>query len=150
MSTKATLSTSITTNLASASNITATELRAVENLLLDNAYGSVITDTQATTNVFTAEDVVEKLYNLKIVKQGRHVTLNGTLTKNSVGIIELEYWCTITNAEYLPNNDHEFWGTLSNGTPVRLYLYATGQIFIFSPLGASEVINISTVYNTLS
>lgn len=127
-----------------------TEHADVEDALLLNSYGNIITDTQATTNVFTADDAISKQYNLKIVKQGRFVNISGTLTKNSVGIIELEYWCAITNSEYLPNNDHEFWGTLENGAPIRLVLYSTGQMLIWSPLGASEVINISTVYNTLS
>lgn len=150
MAIKTTLATKISTDLASASNITASELRGVENDLLLNAYGDVVNDTQATTNILTADNATEKLYNLNIVKQGRYVHLQGTFTKDSVGIIELETWCSITDSEYLPDDFYYFWGYSANDTPVRFTINPSGDIILITPLGASEVVFVSTIYNTLS
>jgi len=150
MAIKSTLTTKIATDLASASTITASELRSVENDLLNNAYGTVVNDTQATTNVLTADNTTEKLYNIDITKQGRYVHLKGSITKASMGIIELETWASITTAEYLPDDFHSFWGHLANDTPIRFTINPAGDIILVTPLGATETVYFTTIYNTLS
>ena len=117
--------------------------------MINNFYGTVVNDTQLTTNILTADSATEKLYDIDIVKQGRYVHLKGTITKASMGIIELETWLSITDSEYLPNDFHYFWGHLNNDTPIRFTLNSVGDLILVTPLGASETVYISTTYNTL-
>ena len=106
MATKSTIQTLINTNLADASNITASEHRAVENSLLNELYPTAIYETQATTNTITAKNptIANLNYNISIVKQGRLVTISGILFNNTSSIIsDSEYFFEIINSEYFPD-----------------------------------------------
>lgn len=107
MSTKTTIQTLINTNLADSSNITAFEHRAVENALLNELYPTVINETHATTNTVTAKNtnLTTNEYSVSICKQGRVVTINGTIINNSNNIIgtNSNHWFfEIINSEYFP------------------------------------------------
>jgi hypothetical protein len=106
MATKSTIQTLINTNLADASNITASEHRAVENSLLNELYPTAIYETQATTNTITAKNttITNLDYQISIVKQGRLVTITGILWNNTSAIVsDTDYFFEIINTEYFPD-----------------------------------------------
>lgn len=149
MAKKSQLTTDISTDLASASNITASELRTFETKMLDNAYATVITDTQLTSNIATAVNVTTKKYNVKFAKQGRFVNITGTITKNSMGIVELEEWFSIENDEYFPANIETIWGqNLYTGAPIRFTLSTGGMFTLVTPLYSDETVSFKITYNT--
>lgn len=106
MSTKTAIQSLIDTNLADASNITASEHRAVENSLLSELYPNVAFETRSSntittenTNVgFTTND-----YQIYIAKQGRKVTIYGTIINGSAFIVgdrPNEWFFEIVDNEY--------------------------------------------------
>lgn len=129
MATKTEVQSLIDTNLADASNITASEHRAVEGAFVDELYPTPIYDTQATTNVFTKIDN-DYTYNFKIAKQGSVVNLSGSLGQSTGGTIGNQNIVTITDTDYLP------------------YAFATDQIIqAFSTSG--QVVNLSITGSTI-
>lgn len=120
----------------------------VEDATLNNAYGTPINDTQLTNNIATAVNTTTKKYNITFNKQGSHVVLNGSITKNSMGIVELEEWFSIDNDEYFPNAFVRDKGFTIDGTDVQLVLSTGGLFTVVTPLGASEQVFFNITYNT--
>ncbi|MCP4984847.1 MAG: hypothetical protein GY928_01920 [Colwellia sp.] len=89
MSTKAEAQTLIDTDLASDQPITAVLHRNVlkddEYSLLSNMYADEIIDTQITQTVFTPNQ--DCSFDLNILKQGRKVTISGTITANEADVV---------------------------------------------------------------
>lgn len=108
MSTKSQIQALIDANLADASNITATEHRAVETELLNAFYPTVTTVTQADTSILTVNPIFgENLkYELNICKVGRLVTITGIIYKISgFGTPSTTWFFEITNSEYFGKNN---------------------------------------------
>lgn len=103
MATKATIQALINANLASSSMITAAEHRAVENQLLNELYPTIITVTEADTDIFTAATIsgVVFTYRLNVVKIGRLVTIKGWIKLTTSSSVTERVYATITNPEYL-------------------------------------------------
>jgi len=148
---KTALTTIINTLLGSGTNITATELRSVQADLLTNAYGTIINDTELTANVLTSVDANKK-YDLEIVKQGRFVSINGFFdVNNTIGQAEFENWFTISNTEYLPSRDHNFFGISESGFMTKITLTNAGVCFLNPAFFDSEnILYISTTYNAIN
>lgn len=109
MSTKATIQALINANLADGSSITASEHRAVEDMLLNELYPTPIYETR-DSNTITTENTnsafLTNSYQINIVKQGRVVTIIGKIINGSNNIIgnTLNSWFfQITASEYLQN-----------------------------------------------
>ena len=128
---KANIETLITTDLASASSITAAEHRNVlkddSNSILTELYNtSFVQDTHLSTNVFTLSGT-NKNYTFNIQKQGGFVHMTGNLFYTGSGLLLGTAWATITNTEYEPNRYTPFLAyTVLTGEPIRMALFENG------------------------
>ena len=148
MSTKTTIQNLIDTNLASGSNITATEHRAVLTGVLNNLYPTPTSDTQLTTNVATKIGVIFN-YNLLFTKTGRNIHICGTIT-NVSGVLlnSVEDILEITNPEFEPYTSYDFICSNTNGN-VFLSFNSDGLILV-SSLGIGKTIFINQTYQSLN
>lgn len=62
--------------------------------VVNEFYGSVITDTETANTITTPSDATNVLYNLKICKQGRVVNVSGNVTNDTAGIVSGISVCT--------------------------------------------------------
>lgn len=148
MSNKTTLSSLIATNLASGSPIPASKHREVETALLNELYGTAVNDTQATTNVLTADDAATKEYTVEIVKQGREVTISGFIKNNTASMIAGEVFFTINVGDYTQNATVKtFFGNLqTTGANVRMALGAS-TLTLIDTIGAGATVFFNVTYN---
>lgn len=145
---KTTIQSLIDTNLADSSNIEASEHREVEHALLDELYGTVISDTQATTNFATAISSSRK-YDIKVVKQGRKVTVTGYIKNTTGSMLNNAKFFTINAGELTKDaNDIVCYGTKrSNALAIRLTL--EGQdLWLRALIGNNETIDFELTYFT--
>ena len=150
MSTKADIQSSINTIDDGGLN-TASEVRTVFGNMLSNAYGTVVTDTQATTNVLTADNATDKQYSVSILKQGREVLISGFIKNNTASMIAGEVFFTINSGEYTQDaNIITIYGNLqSTGNNVRLALGAS-TLTLIDTIGANATVYFQTKYYTNS
>ena len=155
MSTKTQLETLQNTNLASGSSIPASSHRAVlntnEHSLLENIYGTPLTDTNGTTNVFTFSGA-GKTYRFRIFKQGRKVTVNGYVTNTSgLTLPSGTTFFSITNTEYLQETQNYFFCGVSSldSSNIRFTLIYN-EFKTASSIGSGETIHVNFEYNTLN
>lgn len=147
MATKSNLLSSINTQLTAI--ITQAKHRLSMSALVDELYPSVISDTQATTNVLTASNATDRTYSLKIVKQGRCVTIKGRMKNTLTSIISNVPFATITNAEFLPSESTACYGFGENGI-VNFSLTGFGTLTVTSPMASESEIDINFTYFTLN
>lgn len=147
MATKSHLLNSINTQLTAI--ITQAKHRLSMSALVDELYPSVISDTQATTNVLTASNATDRTYNLKIVKQGRCVTIKGRMKNVLTSIISNVPFATITNAEFLPSESTAYYGFGENGI-VNFSLTNSGLLTVTSPMASESEVDINFTYFTLN
>lgn len=107
MSTKTDITALINANLASASNITATEHRAVLDSVLNSFYPTVLIESSSVVGTITAKNSVNTSleYYVKIAKVGRMVFLSGYCINNSSSIVSTfldDFFFEIINSEYFP------------------------------------------------
>lgn len=129
--------------------ITQAKHRLAMSLMLDELYPSVIHDTEATTNIFTASNAANITYNLRIVKQGRCVTIKGRFKNATNQIVSNVAFATITTPEYLPSETTIYFGFGMLG-PVSFVLGTNGVLSIVSAMGASSEMDINFTYFTLN
>jgi len=149
MSIKSILQTLINTKLASGTDITAAELREVEDALLLNSYGTVITENQATvTKVITSASLIPGIeYEVSFTKQGRLVFVTGFIRNDSV-YLEFIDFLEIVSAEYLPAPNPDF-KYLSNNSENTIFLDAVDNK-IYGTVPAETTVPFSLMYNTLN
>lgn len=88
MSTRTQLQTLINTNLANASSITAAEHREVENSLLNELYPTVTFETRVSNSITTENTTYTgNNYQIYIAKQGRKVTIYGSITNSTSNMV---------------------------------------------------------------
>lgn len=148
MSTKTTIQNLIDTNLASGSNITATEHRAVLTSILNNLYPTPLIDTHLTTNVLTASGANFE-YQLTFTKVGRLVHVVGFLTNVSGSILDIEDIATISNTEYRPFASFLITGQNESGTTLLIEV-GTDFLAINSTLGVGETYFINQSYPVIN
>ena len=150
MADKTTIQNLINTNLADASNILASEHRAVEDALLLNSYGTVVLEdynnvTDATPN--TTPFDADLWYQLRFVKQGRKVSVNGYLYNRSASIVTGE-WLTFDASEYTPTTGTLYVnGVTNSGTVVRCRI-ANDKLYVDSSVGATTNVYLNFNYFT--
>ena len=149
MATKTTIENLINSNLASGSNITASEHRAVLNIILNELYPTPISDTQATTNVVTKIST-NFTYNLQFTKTGRNIHICGSITNISGSILgdDLEEILEVTNTEFEPYTNYTLIGSNSNGN-IHLSFNSDALILVTS-MGVGETIYINQTYQSLN
>jgi len=150
MSIKSILQTLINTKLASGTDITATELREVEDALLLNSYGTIINEKHTTVSkVITAANPSPSIqYDVDFVKQGRTVTVNGFI-RNDSDFLENTSFIEIVSTEYLPAQvpGGNYVGNSIGGYDVYLL---EGDNCIYSTIPANTRVQFSLTYNTLN
>ena len=148
MATKTTIENLINSNLASGSNITASEHRAVLNIILNELYPTPISDTQATTNVVTKISN-NFTYNLQFSKVGRNIHVCGSITNISGSILSsVEEILEVTNAEFEPYTTYDFIGSNSNGNVILSF--NSDALTLVSSIGVGETIIINQTYQSLN
>ena len=147
MATKTSLLSAINAQLTAI--ITQAKVRLASLEIVSELYPSVINDTQTTTNVLTASNATDRTYNLRIVKQGRCVTIKGRLKNATDEIVSNVDFATITTSEYLPSETTTYYGFGELGQ-VRFTLNAVGVLSVASAMGASSEIDINFTYFTLN
>ena len=148
MSTKTTIQNLIDTNLASGSNITATEHRAVLTSVLNNLYPTPISDTQLTTNVVTKIST-NFIYNLQFSKVGRNIHIYGGVTNISGSILGgVEDILKVTTAEFEPYTTYTLIGSKSNGNVS--FSFNSNALTLVSSIGVGETIIINQTYQALN
>ena len=148
MATKTTIENLINSNLASGSNITASEHRAVLNINLNELYPTPISDTQATTNVVTKIGT-KFTYNLQFSKVGRNIHVCGSITNVSGSILNsVEEILEVTNSEFEPYTTYGFLGSNLNGN-VSLS-FSSDALVLVSSMGVGETITINQTYQSLN
>jgi hypothetical protein len=153
MSTKAQIQTQINTIITGVLN-PATTVRAVlgtdADSFLENFYGLKLSDTNASTNVFT-EYNAGKIYIVRIIKQGGAIRVVGT-GRNATGAVTGadEVWFDITNTEYQQQTSApEYPISHSAGTGESIRCILTSNSFATSdPVGIQETFNIDFEYRT--
>lgn len=153
MSTKSTIQALSDANIADASNITASEHRAVNDSFIDEFYGTAIEETQAA-NTITAQTSAANFYFLNFCKQGRKVRVVGTLINKQTVITSNTTFFEVVDAEYLPDPsisvNHKIYGNNSvNNSPVRLSFNASNELGLSaSSLGVGQNIYVDFEYLT--
>lgn len=148
MANKTTIQNLIDTNLASGSDITAIEHRAVLTSVLDNLYPTPLVDTHLTTNVITSVNANLE-YQLTFTKVGRLVNVNGFIVNVSVSILDIEDIATISNAEYNPFDTFVLQGHNSSGQTLNIQV-ESGQIVLASTFGVGTTFFINQSYPVLN
>ena len=111
MATKTTIQNLIDTNLASGSDITATEHRAVLNTILNELFPT------SDTYIVTSGDIQ---YNITFTKIGNFCTITGTIGNGAEEIIGGVSVFTIPKAIYFPKKSVYFSGLTQFSEQVRL------------------------------
>ena len=148
MATKTTIENLINSNLASGSNITASEHRAVLNIILNELYPTPISDTQATTNVVTKIGTNFK-YQLQFTKTGRNIHVCGSITNISGSILDyVDDILEVTNTEFKPYTNYTLIGSNSNGNVALSF--NSDALTLVSSIGVGETIFINQIYQSLN
>lgn len=138
----------INANLADASNILASQhrqaLHSDVDSIVENFYPSEIQDNPGTTLVVTKNNVSNN-YLLRITKQGRKVTINGTYSGVDETFGEM---FQITNLDFQPEPASNYYGsgTTFSGDVVPIQL--NGFSLFASQLLSSETLRFNFTYNT--
>jgi len=125
-------------------------LHTQSDSILENLYNTTpLSDTNATTNVFTEVDTNIE-YALTTQKQGAHFTLKGTIKNNTGSALSHSVnLVTITNGEYTPSAGYSFYGvSSSDDSNIKLAILANGtntKMVLNSSLMSGETIIIDTV-----
>ena len=148
MATKTTIENLINSNLASGSNITASEHRAVLNIILNELYPTPISDTQATTNVVTKIST-NFTYNLQFTKTGRNIHICGSITNISGSILSsVEDILEVSNTEFEPYTTYYFICSNQNGNV--MLSFSSDALTLVSSIGVGETIIINQTYQSLN
>jgi hypothetical protein len=135
--------------------VTILKIKASLLEIINNFYGTVINETQSTTNTITNPSAnIGFSYNVFILKQGHKVTIKGALKNNTdsvIGGID-DYFFEITNSEYLGNTTAQTidaFVTLcptENGNSTRVHV-KDNKIYV-DDLGALDKVNLDIHYFT--
>lgn len=129
-----------------------TEHADVEDALLANAYGDSVAEKYITvTKVITLNNTINTAlqYNLTFVKQGRFVSVQGTISNTSALIVgdsdADNYFFEIVNPEYLPFVAPTY--KFPNGN--ELIKIDSNKVY-YSSIGAGVIKNIAFTYFTIN
>lgn len=153
MSTKADIIALINTNLASGGTIPASAHRAALHTsaasVVENFYGTQVTDTNASTNVVT-ESSSTKTYVIRVIKQGRRVNIQGTITNGTGAILPSDTdWFSITTTEYEQNASPYYFTGFVGGTNEPVAMVLTSDVLgTLQSVGIGETIYFNISYNT--
>ena len=150
MSTKTQIQTLINTNLADGSSITAPEHREVENSLLNELYPTNIYETQSS-NTITTENTSNFGYQIHIIKQGRLVTITGSIINNNSFIVgnNIGNWFfEIVNSEFFQNTSNPSAIGFVRGDRDTSYVELKNNKLYCNLIQAFSTINFQLTYTT--
>jgi len=122
MSTKTQIETSITTNLATGSDILASEVRETLELVVDNLYPTAVTDNN-TTETYTTKSGTNITYSITLFKQGNLPAIKGTITNSTFGTLASQNVFTWKDNEYKPKSGYTYlFDAVQGSTKVRCFI----------------------------
>lgn len=129
-----------------------TEHADVEDALLNSLYGTTQSEKDSSgSNVVTTKNTINTslLYNVYFLKQGRRVTVYGSIQNNSASIVGHtnadNYYFEITNSEYYPSASSLV--QFPNGSD---FIKFDSNKFYYSSLGASSSKYFTLTYFTIN
>lgn len=138
MSTKAQIQALIDTKLADTSDITASELREVENAQLNENFNAQVTQT-GTQGVFN--------YTFKFTKKGNYCILSGEITNTSAFIAGFGGEFTITPDFAVPLASTRFIANKTvGGANIPMSITTASKIVIGGTLGTNDTIFFNVTY----
>lgn len=135
-------------------NNTALEVRTTLGNIRDNSYGTVVIESYtnlADNTVNTTPNGTTHYYGLKFNKQGRDITVYGTLTNKTGSIVSNEKWLDIDAGEYTQDgNACVFTGTsTTSSNSIRCKLIGSA-LTVVGAIGNNETIEVNFTYTTLN
>ena len=113
------------------------EVRGVLGALLGNAYGEVATDNQSTETYTTK--TANFNYSLKLIKQGKFVSIKGTITNISGAIQGIgAVVFTFKTGDYLPIN--------SFGQQFLYFSISGANLITRTNIGSGQSVEIDEIY----
>jgi len=138
MSTKAQIQALIDTKLANTSDITASELREVENAQLNENFNA---------QVIESGDLGGFLYTFKFTKKGNYCLLNGEITNSSGFIGGSEFSFPIVNNFATPLSNVRFVANNSiSGSPTNMLITSDSDISISGNIASNVTIYFNLTY----
>lgn len=134
MAIKTTLQSLSNSKLADASDILASELREVQDAFLLNSYGNEVNQSQTTFTFATPINASDFHYNFAFVKQGRIVSVQGSIQNNTVSMISNQPFFTLSG-EYLGKSSIFFGDT--DTSRIKAIIVST-QFKLLGNLGAGQ------------
>lgn len=149
MSTRAEIQTLIDTDLADASDITATEHRNVladdADSVLENIYMTPINDTHSSSTITTSNANFN--YDVIITKTGRNVHIVGTVTANN-SLAAGATMFAISDAEY--QTSYQAYGSgYTYGNPMGVQI-SSNNVTLLESIFALEIVFINITYQVTS
>lgn len=125
----------------------------VEDALLSNSYATIINDTHLSNTITERNPDYPFLeYNIYFAKQGRKVSIKGTIRNNSSNIVGFAdyYFFQITDPEYLQNTSivNVTSLTFSDSTDQIVQMFLSGNKLITDLIPALEIVNLDFEYLT--
>jgi len=149
MATKSGLTTAISTALSIV--ITKVKLLASLDNLVNAVYPSIITEAYTnlvTTNTNTTEIGTTHYYTTYWIKQGRKVSVFGTITNKTGASTTNEDWITIDTGEFTPQTDINDFMAFSTTDNRSVRCRVTGNVIqVISALANNETISFQFFYN---
>jgi len=148
MATKSGLTTAISTALSIV--ITKVKLLASLDNLVNAVYPSIITEAYTnliTTNTNTTEIGTTHYYTTYWIKQGRKVSVFGTITNKTGASTTNEDWITIDTGEFTPQTDINDFMAFSTSDNRNVRCRVTGNVIqVISALANNETISFQFNY----
>jgi hypothetical protein len=156
MSDKSTIETLIDTNLATATAITAIEVRDTlkdnANSLLNNFYPTEQSDTQATESILTLSTPGIATFDITVLKTGRKVSISGVVSHASGGAISNLGAILAGELTAITGQNYNTVGYIQVvGSAIGVIITNSGGVttLSFSPsLSVGETIQFTIFYNT--
>jgi len=125
--------------------------REVSNTLVNEIYPDIITEAYtnlATTNTNTTEIGTTHYYTTYWIKQGRKVSVFGTITNKTGSSTTNEDWITIDVGEFTPQTDINDFMAFSTTDNRSVRCRVTGNVIqVRSALANNETISFQFFYN---
>lgn len=151
MATKSGLLTALNTFISAVGKITKTRHTSANSLLVDSVYPSIITESYTnlvTTNTNTTPIGTTHYYNTFWIKQGRKVSVFGTITNKTGASTSNESYVTINTGEFTPQTDINEFIANSTSDNRNIRCRITGNVIqVRSALANNETISFQFSYN---
>jgi hypothetical protein len=124
--------TSLTTAIANAITVVITRAKLLLGLaeLVNEVYPTVLVDTNsATPNVITKTGN-DYVYSIRFSKQGRNIAVHGTISNDTLSILDSTTFAIITNSDFATSPSANIIATAPSGATIRIQFAGTNVSYI--------------------